>query len=109
MTLNANNGTTEAVSLVVNGAAIRELAPGANVTVMAKDLPALPWEAEVRFPNGRTLVSLTVNAGDVVYGPNHAHGDAARVDLSCGRIDLWSGPPLLGPAPGPGVPGDCNH
>ncbi len=32
----------------------------------------------------------------------------ARVDLSCGRIDIWSGTPMMGPAPGPGVPGDCD-
>ncbi len=31
---------------------------------------------------------------------------AARVDLSCGRIDMWAGPPLAGPVPGPGSPGD---
>ena len=37
-----------------------------------------------------------------------AQGDAVRVDLSCGRLDIWSGPPLLGPPPGPGTPGDCT-
>ena len=44
---------------------------------------------------GRTLLSLTVRSGDVIEGPNGSTGDGARVDLSCGGIDLWSGPPLL--------------
>lgn len=108
MTLSANNGTTENLALVVNGSSVRELAPGTQVTVTAKDLPGLPWQAEVRFPNGRTLVSLAVHAGDVIIGTNYSKGDGARVDLSCGRIDVWSGPPIGGPAPGPGVAGDCK-
>lgn len=107
MTLSANNGTTRSLSLVVNGSALRDIAPGTQLTVTAKDLPALPWQAEVRFKSGRTALSLTVRAGDVIMGAS-AKGDGARIDLSCGRIDLWSGLPLLGPVPGPGIPGDCD-
>ena len=35
-------------------------------------------------------------------------GSGARVDLSCGRLDVWVGPPMHGPFPAPGRPGDCD-
>jgi hypothetical protein len=108
MTISLQNGTTKDVVLVVNGSPVRQVRPGDQVEVDAAALPALPWVAEVRLPTGRRLVGLTIRAGDVVTGAPSQKGDAARADLSCGRIDLWSGPPLLGPAPGPGTPGDCD-
>jgi hypothetical protein len=108
MTLSVLNSTTVAVVLVVNGTGVTDLMPGAQADVSAGKLPSLPWSAEVRLRSGRTLLSLTVKAGDVVRDPSSQKGDATRVDLSCGRIDLWSGPPLNGPVPGPGTPGDCD-
>ena len=108
MTLSVQNGTSQSVVLFVGDARVRDIAPGALVEIPAAALPPLPWVADVRLPTGRTLVSLTVRAGEVIEETNSQKGDAARVDLSCGRIDLWSGPPLSGPAPGPGTPGDCN-
>ncbi len=60
------------------------------------------------------LATMTVNPGDVSTtevpgGPVSMSGRLARVDLSCGRLDLWAGGlQPLGPAPGPGVPGDCE-
>lgn len=106
--LSVNNSTTKALVLVVNGSNVKDLQPGTQVEVPASGLPPLPWKADVRLPTGRILVSLIVRAGDVVIGTSGEKGEAARVDLSCGRIDIWSGPPLLGPAPGPGTPGDCG-
>jgi len=114
MSLAINNGTTLTVSLVVNGSLIASVDPAtclgcsADDAVPASLLPPLPWQAEVRSPSGRVLVSLTVHEGDVVYSSSSSQGDANRVDLSCGRIDLWSGPPLSGPPPEPGSPGDCR-
>ena len=114
MSLSINNGTTLTVTLVVNGTLVASLEPatclgcGQDDGVPASLLPPLPWQAEVRSPSGRVLVSLTVHEGDVVYGSSSSQGDANRVDLSCGRIDLWSGPPLSGPPPEPGSPGDCR-
>ena len=114
MSLAVNNTSTLTVSLVVNGSLIASLAPGTclgctdDSTVPASLLPPLPWQAEVRSPTGRVLVSVTVHEGDVEYEANSSKGRAIRVDLSCGRIDIWSGPPLLGPAPGPGTSGDCR-
>lgn len=108
MTLTANNATTKSISLIVNGSAVREVQPWTQVVLTSSDLPVLPWMATVRLQSGRTLLSLTVHAGDVVIGPTSAKGVGVRVDLSCGRIDLWSGPPVSKPAPRPGTPGDCD-
>jgi hypothetical protein len=107
MTLEASNGTNLVLELVVNDAAPVPFGPG-ELKLSASSLPALPWHAVVRFPGGRSLVDLTVRSGDVLRGPNYEKGDGARVDLSCGRIDIWSGPRLLGPVPTSGHPGDCT-
>ena len=108
-----SNGTTLRVTIAVNGTALRTIQPQTDETILVKDLPPLPWAVEARTSTGRALLSMTVRAGDVweTTGPDGSHernGDANRVDLSCGRLDIWSGPPLLGPAPGPGSPGDCS-
>ena len=110
--LGISNGTTMPVTIAVNGTALRTIQPQTLDTILVKDLPPLPWVVEARTSTGRALLSLSVRAGDVweTTGPDGTHernGDANRVDLSCGRLDMWSGPPLLGPAPGPGKPGDC--
>jgi hypothetical protein len=107
MKLSVSNQSTLAVTLVVNGTVIETIDPGRVDDVPAQRLPRLPWDAHVLSPSGRDLLQLTVHAGDVRQGPSFEAGDGARIDLSCGRIDLWSGPPLLGPMPGPGTPGDC--
>lgn len=113
MSLGVSNGTTLTVTLLVNGTVIRSFPPGTGSNgIPANELPALPWIVQARSPSGRILTSMTVKVGDVwrTATPNGGvehKGIAARVDLSCGRLDLWSGPPLLGPMPGPGTPGDC--
>ena len=102
--LSIANGTTLTVTLVVNGAPLGTFGPGVERDpIPAADLPALPWHVEARSPSGRVLASMTVRPGDVSV----TSGDGARVDLSCGRLDIWSGPPMSGPVPGTGSPGDC--
>ena len=108
MSLEVANGTTIEVTLVVTGIEIRRIPANTSIEVTATDLPALPWSAEVLSPSGRALVALVVRSGDVHVSANGRGGVAERVDLSCGRIDIWSGPPMAGPMPGPGVPGDCD-
>jgi hypothetical protein len=114
MSLAINNGTTLTVSLVVNGSLIAKVDPATCLgcseddAVPASLLPPLPWQAEVRSPTGRVLVSLTVHEGDVDYEASSDKGDASRVALSCGQIDLWSGPPILGGPAESGTPGDCR-
>jgi hypothetical protein len=113
MTLSIANQTTIAVTLVVNQKVIEVVAAGGYENPIKAELPGLPWDVETRSPSGRVLSSMTVKAGDVwqttpdASGNSGAKGDAVRVDLSCGRLDVWSGPPLLGPPPGPGTSGDC--
>lgn len=112
MTLSIQNGTTIAVTLVVNGKVIETVPAGGYEDPIKAELPGLPWNVETRSPSGRVLSSMTVRAGDVwqTTAPNgggETKGDAVRVDLSCGRLDVWSGPPLLGPMFIPGPSGDC--
>jgi hypothetical protein len=114
MSVSIANGTTLTVSLVVNDAAVATVAPGDDANISASQLPSLPWTVEARSPSGRVLVSLVVHDGDVVDNVNPATGNGSyigrgsRVDLSCGRLDIWSGPPMLGPSSAPGSPGDCT-
>jgi hypothetical protein len=102
-----SNGTTLEVTLIINGTPVGRVAAGDGAEVPRNELPGLPWNVEARSPSGRLLVQMTVHQGDVDVEGDSQSGTGGRVDLSCGRLDLWSGPPMSGPAPGPGVPGDC--
>jgi hypothetical protein len=111
--LEIGNGTTIDVTLVVNGKVLGVFPPGAAGVIPVGELPFLPWTVEARSPRGRVLTSMTVRPGDVreTMTPNGAReyqSAGARADLSCGRLDIWSGFPMLGPLPGPGTPGDCD-
>ena len=108
-----SNETAVVITLAVNGVVVRTVQAHTQESVLVKDLPPQPWLVEARTPSGRVLSSMTVRPGDVWEtnlpdGSTQMKGDAVRVDLSCGRLDMWSGPPLLGPPPGPGKPGDCD-
>jgi hypothetical protein len=113
MRLEVSNGTTIDVQLTVNGRPGIPVVAGQGLDVGVEDVGPVPWSAQVRTMSGRVLVQAAVHAGDVVTqdnsdGSGSMRGVGSRVDLSCGRIDLWSGAPMLGPAPGPGTPGDCD-
>lgn len=108
-----SNQTALAITLVVNNVVVRTVQAHKQDAVFVRELPPQPWVVEARTSSGRVLSSMTVRPGDVWEttspdGSNQMTGDAVRVDLSCGRLDMWSGPPLLGPPPGPGKPGDCD-
>jgi hypothetical protein len=111
--LEISNGTTLVITLAVNGSPITSVGPHSVERISPSRLPPLPWQVEARAASGRVLTSLTVRAGDVQRttnsdGSTSWKGDAVRVDLSCGRLDVWSGPPLAGPVPGAGAAGDCD-
>ena len=108
MSIGISNGTSIQVELVVNSSHVRTIPPLTNIEVRVAELPALPWQAGVTTTAGRMLVTLEVRSGAVHVTSNGSSGVGARVDLSCGRLDIYSGPPMLGPMPGPGVPGDCD-
>ena len=109
------NGTTLTVTIFVNGKAVQTSEPGFGTGldgIPASVIGPLPWSVEARSPSGRVLTSMTVHQGDVSStslpgGGGSSKGVGGRVDLSCGRLDIWSGPPLIGPMPGSGSPGDC--
>lgn len=108
MSLTANNQSDRALELFVNGGKIADVGPATALTIEARNLPPLPWAAELRLPTGRTLVDLAVASGSVIRREAGSQGVGNRVDLSCGRIELYAVIPLGGPAPGPGRPGDCG-
>ena len=108
MSLTANNQSDRALELYVNDIKITDVAAKSSPTIKAPDLPPLPWNAELRLTTGRTLLRLPVASGSVVRTANGSNSPGIRVDLSCGRIELFAIYPLLGPAPGPGRPGDCG-
>jgi hypothetical protein len=103
--LSIQNGTTIAVTLVVNSMTLETVGPGVLQDPVPQRMPSLPWRVEARSPSGRLLTSLTITPSTYIDANT---GAGARVDLSCGRLDLWSGPPMLGPVPGSGSPGDCS-
>lgn len=114
--LGIENGTTLAVTLIVNGQAVGTDLPGTGLApIDFGKLPPLPWTVEARSPSGRVLTSMTVRAGDVsaTTDPNGnwgSTGTIGRIDLSCGRITIFAGyetPSGPAPGPSPGHPGDC--
>lgn len=107
MSITAVNQTDRPLELVVNGRPIAQVQPGSQ-TFDAGRLPPLPWFAELRLVTGRSLLTLPVGSGSVTIVANGSNSPGIRADLSCGRIELWVMFPLIGPAPGPGRPGDCD-
>ena len=111
--LHVDNGTTLDVEVFVGERLIDTVGPSTVVTWSPPTVPPLPWRVSVRTGSGRELVAFVVGPGDggSTTGPDglvDTHGAGARVDLSCGRLDAYAGPPLIGPAPRPAVPGDCE-
>lgn len=112
VSLNVANGTTLAVTLVVNGQAVGAFPPqGAGPAIDTSRLPPLPWSVEARTSSGRVLATMVVHPGD---GIENSAGmttiPMGRVDLSCGRLTIWAGDhPPSGPIPPSpaGSPGDC--
>lgn len=115
LTISISNDTTLAITVVVNGESVGPFTGGAyQDPIDASLLPAPPWHIEARTPSGRVLTTMDVQRGDVWHtdagssGHSSVTGVATRVDLSCGRLDIWSGPPLAGPPPPSSFPpGDC--
>ncbi|HXU84991.1 MAG TPA: hypothetical protein VN773_04240 [Verrucomicrobiae bacterium] len=112
-TLHVVNGTTLALAIVVNGQPVAVSAAKDAKDIPVAALPPLPWTVEARSVSGRVVLTLTVEPGSVVDvrnadGTSSHRAPGARADLSCGRLDMYPGnTPMLGPMPGPGVPGDC--
>jgi hypothetical protein len=113
MRLQMSNATTIPVVLSVNGGVGREFAAGGSADLGLQELGPLPWKTTVRTTTGRIVLQLTVLEGSVARtresdGSVSMTGVAKRVSLSCGGIDVWSGPPISGPAPDQGPVLDCE-
>ena len=110
--LGVSNNTDLVIVVIVNGIEAGRFAPGVGADIDVNLLPPLPWTVEARTTTGRLLTSMDVQPGQVFRrqlpdGSTQISGALGRVDLSCGRFDMWAGGPVGGPAPGPGTPGDC--
>ena len=108
-----NNGTTIPVTLIVNGSKVGTIPASSRQDPVGAPLPPLPWSVEAMSPTNQVLLTLTVSAGDVASGQGGgvagSKGRLASVDLACGRLELWSGPPPVGePTFIPGPSGDCE-
>lgn len=109
--LNIDNGTTLTLSVEVNGSGVARVPPQTFFEVN-RSLPEMPWTVTARTPSGRVVLELLVDESSISAttapdGHTSISGAGTRVDLSCGRLDIWVGAPLLGPPPGSGTPGDC--
>ncbi|HEY3336798.1 MAG TPA: hypothetical protein VGK16_16335 [Candidatus Limnocylindrales bacterium] len=106
-TIHVDNGTTLPVDIVVNGTPVAHVAPNSSVALPPSAAGPRPWEIHVvTRQSRREIVSFEVVGDDVdIDGPEQL-GRGTRADLSCGRLDVYVGPPLMGPAPGPGQAGD---
>ena len=107
------NGTELEVTIAVNGTVVGSAPAHTDVTIGPEVLPTKPWSVDARSPSGRVLLSFTVLPGQVTRttasdGTTKMSGAGNRADLSCGRLDIFVGPPMIGPVPGPGEAGDCE-
>src|SRR4051794_22816945 len=91
MELHARDDSTLDLAIVVNGIS-HLLVHETQIDLKADSLPPLPWAIVIRTSGGRRLASMSVRSGDVVSGWGIEQGVAVRLALSCGRIDVWSGP-----------------
>jgi hypothetical protein len=110
--IDIDNGTSLPVTMFVNGRELATILPGRHEELPGAALPSLPWKVEAKSPSGRVLLKFRVDPGVVTQtmnadGSTSSRSAGARVDLSCGRLDVYVGAGMSGPVAGPGVPGDC--
>ena len=101
--LHVDNGTTKDITIVVDGTTAATVPAGQSATVALGAVPPGAWSVEARLPGGRDIARARFDKAATAL-----LGASLRTDLSCGRLDLWIAVPMLGPAPGPGTPGDCD-
>lgn len=114
--LDVLNNLMIAIQVEVNGQDLGIVPAGVRMGFDAEEMTALPWSIAVRTLGGRALSEATFFDGDVYTDVDstgdvvQAGGDYVVEDLSCGRLEYWSGAQGNGPYPGPepGAPGDCD-
>jgi hypothetical protein len=110
--IDIENGTTLAVTIIVNGAPVGTVGPHDGASIAGAALPPKPWDVTAVSPSGRQLLRFGVRPGQVFAttnpdGSTTMNGAGTRVDLPCGRLDVTVGGPMLGPAPAPAT-GPCE-
>jgi sugar lactone lactonase YvrE len=104
--LAVDNGTTFAVSLVVNGSTVTTVAPQTEIPkIPLAELPPLPWSVMVVGTDGRTLLWLDVDSAE--WAAKTADevpvtGQSTSGAFTCGDLEVWSGVRPDGPSIGPG-------
>jgi hypothetical protein len=99
------NDTTIIVTLIVDDTVVLSVPPEVHEALLAARLPPLPWEVQVRSPSGVTLLRLSIRTVDPIGSD---FGRSARVDLACGTLEVWTGPPMVGGTFLPSSPGSCE-
>jgi hypothetical protein len=107
-----NNGTSLDVYVYVNDALVTTVAAGANTTVDPTSWGPAPWTIRTATSSGRQLTTGVLDPKKVWAAtgdyPLESQSFGERIDLSCGRLDVWAGGMASGPAPfGSYPPGDC--
>lgn len=101
-----SNETTIPIAIAVNGMVLVTVPAGTADGLSQSSPPSRPWTVEARSPTGQVLATMTVSATDQSSTDS---GGFARVDLPCGRIDLWTGGQQpLGPAFSPDMSKSCD-
>ena len=106
--LHVENGTSKAVTILVDDVIVSTVAAGQTATIAESELPGGVWFVSATLPGGRTILAGQIDWSVLSQTATSSSGWGSRVDLSCGRLDVRVGVPMIGPAPGPGTPGDCD-
>jgi hypothetical protein len=98
--LSVANGTDRVITISVNDIVVATVPATSGLDpIETPAMPRLPWSISIQAVDGFVLATASMENGQTL---------AMRRDLSCGRIDVWSRGPILGPMNGPGEPGDCG-
>lgn len=112
--LDIDNGTTLTVTVEINGQHVGDYGPGTQTALDLGPLPQLPWHLVARWPNGRTLLTFDVPAGDPdmtaqPQGESDHGGHGSRVYLTCGTLLIWAGTVPMPQSPfSPTPTDDCS-
>lgn len=111
--VHAANGTTLSLTVAINGHLVGIVGPGQGASFDTGGYPE-PWDVALATESGRVLVDMTYQLSDIgtSFGgtnPDPGMGVGHRLDLSCGRLDVYVGGPILGGTFIPSSsPGDCD-